>query len=533
MFERRRWWGPVGAAQTVAVVAVLLVIGAGASCTSAAGAGAAEPHPALGGWGRTLTLPSGWRPSTPLRSMGEGAHAVGRGATARSANWSGYIASGTTFRSVRGHWKVPGVQPSSGQEDSATWIGIDGVTDRSLIQTGTAQDSSSAGTGYFAWVEVLPAPPQYLGQVFPGDEMQASIDNSQGRWTISITDLTQDVGSSGQVPYDGEGSSAEWVEEAPTSTADDEVLPLADFGSARFTDVGYRAAVPGAVVLSPVQMVDSSGQVIAAPGSIVHHAFTITYRAPPTPPANGHGYDLVGADGGVFVFGGGFYGSLPGLGVRVDDITGMVPTAAHDGYWLVGSDGGVFAFHAPFVNSLPGLGVDVDDIVGIVPTADDRGYFLVGRDGGVFSFDAPFESSLPGLGVQVDDITGIAATADDRGYWLVGRDGSVYAFGDAHSLGNAPAGAVGITTTGDGGGYWVVGADGSVSAFGDARSYGDLPTIGVGVDDIVGIVVSPDGRGYDLIGSDGGVFSFGDAANQGSLPGLGVQVDDVVGAVPT
>ena len=254
---------------------------------------------------------------------------------------------------------------------------------------------------------------------------------------------------------------------------------------------------------------------------------------PPTPPANGHGYDLVGADGGVFVFGGGFYGSLPGLGVRVDDIAGMVPTAAHDGYWLVGSDGGVFAFHAPFVNSLPGLGVDVDDIVGIVPTADDRGYFLVGRDGGVFSFDAPFESSLPGLGVQVDDITGIAATADDRGYWLVGRDGSVYAFGDAHSLGNAPAGAVGITTTGDGGGYWVVGADGSVSAFGDARSYGDLPAIGVGVDDIVGIVVSPDGRGYDLIGSDGGVFSFGDAANQGSLPGLGVQVDDVVGAVPT
>jgi cell wall-associated NlpC family hydrolase len=254
---------------------------------------------------------------------------------------------------------------------------------------------------------------------------------------------------------------------------------------------------------------------------------------PGPPPSHGHGYDLVGADGGVFVFGSGFYGSLPGLGIHVDDVTGIVPTAADDGYWLVGADGGVFAFHAPFVNSLPGLGVAVDDIVGIVPTSDDRGYFLVGRDGGVFSFNAPFESSLPGLGIHVDDIVGIAATADDRGYWLVGSDGSVDAFGDAFPLGNAPAGAVAITATTDGGGYWVVGSDGAVSAFGDARSFGDLPSIGVGVDDIVGMVVSPDSRGYDLIGSDGGVFSFGDAANQGSLPGLGVHVDDVVGAVAT
>jgi len=246
-----------------------------------------------------------------------------------------------------------------------------------------------------------------------------------------------------------------------------------------------------------------------------------------------HGYDLVGRDGGVFVFGGGYYGSLPGLGVEVDDITGIVATATHTGYFLVGSDGGVFAFHAHFANSLPGIGVHVDDIVGIVPTRDDQGYFLVGRDGGVFSFNAPFANSLPGVGVHVDDITGIAATPDDNGYWLVGSDGSVYAFGDARFRGSAPAGAVAITATHDGGGYWVVGADGSVTAFGDAGTYGDLPGLGVGVDDIVGIVVSEDSKGYNLIGRDGGVFSFGDATNAGSLPGLGVGVDDIVGAVPT
>ncbi len=249
-------------------------------------------------------------------------------------------------------------------------------------------------------------------------------------------------------------------------------------------------------------------------------------------PAATSKYDLVGADGGVFAFGGTFYGSLPGLGVHVSDIAGIVPSASRTGYYLVGHDGGVFAFDAPFVNSLPGVGVVVSDIVGIVPTSTDSGYFLVGRDGGVFSFNAPFLGSLPGIGVQVSDIVGIARTSDDKGYFLVGSDGSVFAFGDAHWSGNAPAGAAAITSTPDGGGYWVVGTNGSVTTFGDAANFGDLPALGVVVSDIVGIVPSSDGLGYLLIGRDGGVFGFGDAAFTGSLPGLGLNVADIVGAVP-
>jgi hypothetical protein len=120
--------------------------------------------------------------------------------------------------------------------------------------------------------------------------------------------------------------------------------------------------------------------------------------------ANNSGYDLVGADGGVFVFpigqNLGFFGSLPGLGVRVSDIKGIVPTANDQGYFLVGADGGVFAFgNAPFENSLPGVGVRVSDIVGIVPTSNDQGYFLVGADGGVFAFgNAPSSDRSRALG---------------------------------------------------------------------------------------------------------------------------------------
>jgi hypothetical protein len=86
--------------------------------------------------------------------------------------------------------------------------------------------------------------------------------------------------------------------------------------------------------------------------------------------AAGTGYWMVGKDGGVFAFGNaGFVGSLPGLGVHVSNIVGVVPTSTGKGYWMVGSDGGVFAFgDAGFVGSLPGLGVHVNDIVGVVPT---------------------------------------------------------------------------------------------------------------------------------------------------------------------
>ena len=263
------------------------------------------------------------------------------------------------------------------------------------------------------------------------------------------------------------------------------------------------------------------------------------------------GYDLVGSDGGVFVFptgqSSGYYGSLPGLGVNVHNIVGIVPTDNFTGYDLVGSDGGVFVFPTGrptgFYGSLPGLGVDVNNIVGIVPTDNFTGYDLVGSDGGVFVFptgrSTGFYGSLPGLGLKVDDIVGLVAGPGGGGYFLVGRDGGVFTFGNAPFLGSLPGigvhvdDIVGISSTADGRGYYVVGSDGSVYAFGDAHSYGSLPALGVSLSDIVSVVPTQDGKGYWLVGSDGGIFAFGDAANLGSLPGIGAKVNDVVGGVPT
>jgi hypothetical protein len=262
---------------------------------------------------------------------------------------------------------------------------------------------------------------------------------------------------------------------------------------------------------------------------------------PVTKSAGSSGYDLVGRDGGVFVFpgSGSFFGSLPGMGVHVSNIVGMVPTADDGGYFLVGSDGGVFAFgNAPFLGSLPGQHVHINDVVGIVPTSDDQGYFLVGRDGGVFTFgNAPFLGSLPGRGIHVDDIIGIAADASGQGYVLIASTGQVYTFGNVPNIGSAtgnssPVSA--IEATADGGGYWVVFQNGSVYTFGDAGFFGSLPGIHVSpARPVIGLVPTADGGGYWLIGADGGIFSFGDAPFVGSLPGLHVSVNDIVGAVAT
>ena len=187
--------------------------------------------------------------------------------------------------------------------------------------------------------------------------------------------------------------------------------------------------------------------------------------------------------------------------------SGVAATADGKGYWVIGSDGGVYAFgDASFYGSLPGVGVKVNDIVGIAPSPDDHGYLLVGSDGGVYAFgDASFQGSLPGIGVHVGDVTGIAVTPGGGGYWLVAADGGVYAFGDAPYEGSLPGlgvhvnSVVGIAST-DAGGYWLASSDGGVYAFGDAPFEGSLPGLGVHVTNIVGIVSGASATGFQLIG---------------------------------
>jgi subtilase family serine protease len=427
-----------------------------------------------------------------------------------------------------------------------TWVPIGGTSVSAPLVAGLVADiSGSCASG--ALGDLAPSLYAYAGRGVYGLALR---DITQGD-----NDLTRTWGGNEFAAGVGYDLATGWGSPIATGLACPQVTgvqPAEAPSGSQVTVTGQNLAA--ATVLfgsTPAHVVSAAStqlvvDVPAGAGSVVVSASTVGTGAATAPfsfgrgPAPRSGYWMIGNDGGVFAFGdAGFVGSLPGLGVHVNNIVGAVPTADGRGYWMIGRDGGVFAFgDAGYVGSLPGLGVHVTNVVGAVPTADGRGYWMIGSDGGVFAFgDAGFVGSLPGLGVHVNNIVGAVPTADGRGYWMIGRDGGVFAFGDAGFVGSLPGlgvhinNIVGAVPTADGRGYWMIGRDGGVFAFGDAGYVGSLPGLGVHINNIVGAVPTADGRGYWMVGSDGGVFAFGDAGFVGSLPGLGVAVHNVVGFV--
>jgi hypothetical protein len=500
-------------------------------------------------WGHAEPLSVGEPHSEPVHLLPTpGPHISGTSQTAESSNWSGYVATGSQFTGVSGQWIVPTVTPSQASKSSATWIGIDGVTNTSLIQTGTSQDTSGGKTTYFAWYELLPALSVPIEYVSPGDEMKASIvQDTADTWTIAIDDVTSGQDASGVVTYSTPGTSAEWIEEAPSS-ATGQQLTLADFGTAQCSKLAVSGTNLSSGALFPVDMADASGNIIAAPGPISNNSFTITYAGNPPAPAptttsapsptpaastSAHGYWLVGSDGGIFTFGSaGFYGSTGSLHLQ-RPVVGMTPTTNRSGYWLVASDGGVFSFNAGYFGSIPGLGIAPAGssavnrlnapVVGMVPSSDDGGYFMVASDGGVFAFgDAKFEGSCPGIGGCSGQAVAVMPDASGNGYWLVTATGSVYTFGDANYYGAPGARSTPVTSavrTADGKGYWILFADGTVDAYGDATNFGGPVGQTGGSNPASAIFATSDGGGYWVASASGAVYNYGDAPNAGSMAG--------------
>ncbi len=172
-------------------------------------------------------------PRIPGPGNGNGLHS-----TWSASNWSGYAETGT-FTGVTSTWIVPTVAPTSSPTYSSAWIGVDGFNNSSLIQTGTEEDYYSGAAHYNAWWEILPAaetalPSSYV--VTPGDQMSASIyetaatsggvthgrkggggGGSQHVWAITITDSGAHHWTfATSQAYNGPGSSAEWIMEAPS-----------------------------------------------------------------------------------------------------------------------------------------------------------------------------------------------------------------------------------------------------------------------------------------------------------------------------
>jgi hypothetical protein len=508
---------------------------------------------------------SAWQPGgqiaqlVPARSP-HSTGATGVTNTVDSYNWSGYADTGPVFTAISAQWVVPTVQASQTAQYSSTWIGIDGFTngDNSLIQTGTAQETSGGETDYYDWYEILPAGAIPISTVSPGDHMGASVyELVPGTWMISITDNTSGSVFTQPFAYSAADSSAEWIEEAPTLNANQQST-LADFGSASFSNMADTNSNPSSVTPTSLDMINRAGDTIASPGSIANNAFTVTYSGPlPAPPvvepttttvsvspssstsgkAVTYSATVTSTDGtptgtvtftsgattlcttGALVSGSascrtstapegthivtGAYSGSPGFAASSGTATLVVSAPPH-GYWLVGSDGGIFAYGAAQFYGSTGAMTLQRPVVGITPTAADGGYWLVASDGGIFTFgNAYFYGSVPGLGL---------APAGSR---------------DPKRL-NAPI--VGMVPSTDGAGYFMVASDGGVFAFGDAKFEGSCPGIGGCSGAAVAVMPDVSGNGYWLVTATGHVYAFGDAVNYGAP---GPQAVPVTAAVRT
>jgi hypothetical protein len=173
-----------------------------------------------------------------------------------SSNWSGYAISGSGYSSVTAQWVVQAVSRSTKPTYSSEWVGIDGFTNSSLIQTGTESDYYNGTAHYNAWWEILPAAetPVPSFTVKPGDHMSASISNGSGSsWTITIKDTSRNESFSTVQTYTGPQTSAEWIEEAPTVGG--HIATLASYGQTTFDGGTVNGVSPGLVASDGGMMV--------------------------------------------------------------------------------------------------------------------------------------------------------------------------------------------------------------------------------------------------------------------------------------
>lgn len=290
-----------------------------------------------------------------------------------SANWSGYVAQGSSsggtpqFSSVAGSWVEPNADCSSSGV-AAFWVGLGGASGQSgaLEQVGTQVDCSSGGSGgqHFAWYELVPAAPVRLNlAINPGDHVSARVSVSGTAVTVSLSDQSTGGTATKTLQMDNpDVSSAEWIAEAPSvcqgadasSTSDCTPLSLANFGSVTFTDASATAGGSAGTISSsnwsaqPVQLSDTTGAQTGYAGttdlstggtgsatpstlSTDGSSFSVAWQSSgsqaasssyPTDPQGGYvpGYDGYGGDGyGGYGYGGygggdpyGIYGSAGG-----------------------------------------------------------------------------------------------------------------------------------------------------------------------------------------------------------------------------
>ena len=155
-------------------------------------------------------------------------------------NWSGYVLPKDQISSISGSFIVPEISSSDSPVNSAnsTWLGIGGTKSSDLIQTGVQSMNINGTIENSAFYEILPASTVYIPNfsVNGGDEITSSISLiSQNNWQIELDNITSGQTFKKDISYISSQSSAEWIEEDPSSLNNE--LPFDDFRNTTFSNL--------------------------------------------------------------------------------------------------------------------------------------------------------------------------------------------------------------------------------------------------------------------------------------------------------
>jgi hypothetical protein len=181
-----------------------------------------------------------------------------------SVNWSGYVdaeAGSKRISSVSGEWVIPNVQcPTPPYQYSdvfiAQWVGIDGATNDTVEQLGTATECFEGVPYYYVWYEMYPAGSVEEGTAAcinnnedcpePGDRVSASVivtsAGANNVYTLALTDYSHPAESFSIMASCGASTcldaSAEWIVERPALGLPfgAQITPLADFFDTGFAN---------------------------------------------------------------------------------------------------------------------------------------------------------------------------------------------------------------------------------------------------------------------------------------------------------
>ncbi|QMU76767.1 hypothetical protein GXW83_14490 [Streptacidiphilus sp. PB12-B1b] len=228
----------------------------------------------------------------------------------QSGNWSGYQITQPGVQVAQAGWTIPAVTvPSPGYSSngayySSTWSGVGGGFNSgsgALVQAGTSSDISVGGTAqYYPWWEIVNGTGDTGGEVritnlavHAGDTVSSTpywAPINGGLAQFAVCNMTQNVCVDFAHASSAPGTTAEWIQEAPTVNGS--VASVPNFGSLTFTTACWVQTWPGSCVPAAtggsLASIDlylnalNSEQLVSYPGAVSASGsqFTVYYRQP-------------------------------------------------------------------------------------------------------------------------------------------------------------------------------------------------------------------------------------------------------------